>query len=171
VSAQAPLKLKAGIHVELAPTKSAPPRPDADNENVLHVAITDDGSVYVDAEPITPGALAARLKSRLSSRTDTKLFIKPDARTPYAAVAAVLDVARPGFSAPTLVAGHPETGGRVTLTGLDVPVGSLSQLLQNRSEQVVLVKADGRSSYAQVVQMLDECHSMGARAALVLPGR
>ena len=161
VSAQA---LKAGIHVELAVTTSAPPMPDADNENALVVAVTDNGSVYLEVDPIAPGALAARVRSRLASRRDTKVYVKADARTPYAGVATVLEAVRAGgYVAPTLLTGPRGPGAA---TGLEVSVGSA---LSAAEKNAVLVKADGRTPYSQVVQVIDASHAMGARVVLVLP--
>ena len=47
---------------------------------------------------------------------------------------------------------------------------SLRQLFQNRSEKVVLVKAEGMLPFADVVDVIDRCHSTGAKVILVTPG-
>jgi biopolymer transport protein ExbD len=47
----------------------------------------------------------------------------------------------------------------------------LSQLFKNRSEKVVLVKADGTLPFADVVAVTDTCRSTGAKVALVTPGQ
>lgn len=46
---------------------------------------------------------------------------------------------------------------------------SLNQILQNKSEKVVMVEADGRLLFAQVVQVIDECSAIGAKAVMVRP--
>jgi biopolymer transport protein ExbD len=45
----------------------------------------------------------------------------------------------------------------------------LKQLLQTRSEKVVLVKADGPLSFADVVHIIDTCHSAGAKVIISTP--
>jgi biopolymer transport protein ExbD/biopolymer transport protein TolR len=47
---------------------------------------------------------------------------------------------------------------------------TLRQLLQNRREKVVLVKADGRLPFAHVVQVIDMCWATGAKVVLAVPG-
>lgn len=88
-SAQA---MQKGISVELARTSSAVPVPDADNQEALIIAVTDSGGLYLGIDPVTPEALAEKLKGRQSQHTQT-LYIKADARAPYASVVKVLDAA------------------------------------------------------------------------------
>jgi biopolymer transport protein ExbD len=45
----------------------------------------------------------------------------------------------------------------------------LKQLLQTRSEKVVLVKAAGPLSFADVVHIIDTCHSAGAKVIISTP--
>jgi biopolymer transport protein ExbD len=117
--------LRKGVSVELAVTRNAVAMPDADNEDALIVAVTHSGSVYLGIDPITPAALAE--KPGLSSRAEEKLYIKADARTPYANVAKVLAAVRTaGVTAPNLLTGQQETPGPGKLLspkGLEVRVG------------------------------------------------
>lgn len=46
---------------------------------------------------------------------------------------------------------------------------TLNQLLQNRSEKMVVVKADGSIPYAQVVHVIDLSQSASAKVVLVMP--
>ena len=46
---------------------------------------------------------------------------------------------------------------------------TLMQLLQNRSEKVVAVNADGQLPFADVVRVIDVCRSTGAKIALAAP--
>jgi len=114
--------LRKGVSVELAVTCNAVAMPDADKEGAVIVAVTHNGSVYFGIDPITPAALAE--KPGLSSRAEEKLYIKADARTPYANVAKVLDAVRTaGVTAPNLLTGQHETlepGKLVPPKGLEV---------------------------------------------------
>jgi biopolymer transport protein ExbD len=105
-SAQA---MQKGISVELAPTSSAVPVPDADNQDALIITVTDTGRLYFGIDPVTPDSLAEKLKGRMSNRTQN-LYIKADARVPYACVVKVLDAARTaGVGGVTLLTTQPKT--------------------------------------------------------------
>ena len=84
--------MQKGISVELAPTSSAVPVPDADKQDALIITVTDTGRLYFGIDPVTPGSLAEKLKGR-QSRTQN-LYIKADARASYTIVVKVLDAAR-----------------------------------------------------------------------------
>jgi biopolymer transport protein ExbD len=201
--------LRKGVHVEMAVTQNAVAMPDADKADAIVVAVTHDGSVYLGVDPITPAALAE--KHDQFSRAEEKLYIKGDARTPYADVAKVLDAVRAaGVTDPNLLTNQRETpapgkivppkglevligpplpsgaeptvlqvvnstqeGPLLKINNRDVPwtnlEGSLRQLLQNRSEKVVLLKADGGLAYTQVVHVIDACRAAGAKVFLVTP--
>jgi Biopolymer transport protein ExbD/TolR len=88
--------MQRGISVELPVTHNAVPMPDADREESLVVSVTKDGNVYFGVNPIGPAALADTIKDRLSNRAEKKLYIKADARTPFANVVRVLGSARNG---------------------------------------------------------------------------
>ena len=195
-------KLQKGVHVELAATRNAVAMPEADNEGALIIAVTHSGSVYFGIDPITPAALAK--KPGLGG----KLYIKADARTPYAEVAKVLDaVHTAGVTAPNLLTGQHETpqpGKFITPKGLEVRVGpplpsgaesTVVQILssgqsspllkinnhdvpwanletrlrQLHSEKAVLLKADGKLPYGDVVHAIDVCRATGTKVILVTP--
>lgn len=46
---------------------------------------------------------------------------------------------------------------------------ALNQALQNQSEKIVAVNADGQLPFSQVVQVIDACHSVGAKVVLPAP--
>ena len=84
--------MQKGISVELARTHSAVPVPEADNPDALIITVTETGRIYFGIDPVTQDTLAEKLKARPSHDTQT-LYIKADARTPYAGVVKVLDAA------------------------------------------------------------------------------
>jgi biopolymer transport protein ExbD len=101
--------MQKGISVELARTSSAVPVPDADNQDALIIAVTDSGGLYFGIDPVTPDTLAEKLKARLSHHTQT-LYIKADARAPYACLVKVLDAAHTaGVAGVTLLTTQPKT--------------------------------------------------------------
>jgi biopolymer transport protein ExbD len=99
--------LQKGISVELAPTTSAVPVPDADNQDASIVTVTESGKLYFGINAVTPDALVKELNNRMSQRT---LYIKADARAPYAGVVKVLDAAhKAGIASVTLLTTQPKT--------------------------------------------------------------
>jgi biopolymer transport protein ExbD len=145
--------LQKGISVELASTSSAVTVPDADNENAWIVTVTDNGGLYLGIDAITPAALAERVKNRLPNR-EQRVYIKADARAPYAFVVKVLDAVRTaGVEAPILLTtqpGSPEPGKIVPPKGLEVLVGprlsrSVSTVVEvlNSGQQWPTVRVNG----------------------------
>lgn len=85
--------LQKGISVELASTSNAVPVPDADNPDALIITVTEAGKLYFGIDPVMPGSLAQKLKVSQSNGSPN-LYIKADARAPYATVVKILDAAR-----------------------------------------------------------------------------
>ena len=83
-----------GIHVEMAVTNNAVPVPDADKPDALVVAITANGTAYLRANQVAASALADTVRRALSNRTDKTLYIKADARVPYARLVETIDALR-----------------------------------------------------------------------------
>ena len=202
-------ELQQGVSVELAVTQNAVARPDADRAGALIVAVTHSGNVYLGIERITPAALAE--KRDLFSGAGEEIFVKADARTPYANVTKVLEALRTaGVTAPNLLTAQHETpqpgkllspkalevrvaiplpsgaeltviqilnlgerGPRVKINDEDIPWTNLESGLRhffpNRSEKVVLLKADGQLPFTNVVHVIDLCRSTGAKVYLVTP--
>ena len=201
--------MRKGISVELPVTSNAAPMPDADQEDALIVSVTEDGTVYFGVEQISPAGLAERVKGGLSNRTEKKLYIKVDARTPYASVVKALDAVRTaGVETPSLLTAQTdssEPGAVAPPNGFEISLGrpiatspeavilqalksgqqrptlkindeqvpwaalqsTLRQLFQNRSERVVLVKAEGTLPFADIMAVADMCRSTGAKIVLV----
>jgi biopolymer transport protein ExbD len=211
VAAQSPV-LRAGVSVELAVASNAVPMPDADEQDSLVVAVTASGRVYFGTTLVSPADLAEKVKGGLSGRTGKKLFIKGDARTPYAGMAKVLDAVRQaGVEAPNLLTAQrdsPEPGIPLPPKGLEVQVGpsvpsasesiavqvlsagqqitlsvnnerisldtlqvTLRQLFQNRNQKTVVLRADERLPFGDVVRVIDTCRSAGAKVFLATAGR
>jgi biopolymer transport protein ExbD len=124
-SAQA---MQKGISVELAPTSSAVPVPDADGQDTSIVTVTDSGVIYFGLDPVKADSLAEKLKSRLSHGRQN-LYIKADARAPYACVVKVLDAARTaGIAAVTLLTTQPQA----TRAGTVVPPQGIEMEMSRR---------------------------------------
>ncbi len=86
--------LQKGVSVDLAKTNNPVQMPDADKEDALLVAITRDGKVFFGSDQISPDQLTNKIKDKLTSRADKRVFIRADARTKYGNVVEVVDNVR-----------------------------------------------------------------------------
>ncbi len=85
------LPLQRGVAVQLPVTGNAVTVPGADGQDALVVALTADGAVYLAANPVQASALADTVRAMLSTRADKTLYVKADARVPYARLIEVID--------------------------------------------------------------------------------
>ena len=199
-------QLQKGVSVQMAATRSAAPMPEADNEDAWVVAVTANGSLYFGAEPMTADELTDWMKTHPRNR-EAKLYIKADARAPFASVETVLEIGRAAyFVAPVLLTSQAEPAAPGTVvppkgeevlavapakTEIVVQIsasqsstsfevndsptssaalqGTLQGLLQSQAEKVVLVKAAGVVPFGRVINVVDTCRSLGAKAALATP--
>jgi biopolymer transport protein TolR len=113
VSAQSgvTVPLQRGVSVQLADTSNAVAVPNADEPDALVVALTADGSTYLRADAIRTHDLAGRVRSILSTRNDKTLYLKADARVPYARVVEVIDaVQNSGVEGVTFLTAQQDAG-------------------------------------------------------------
>jgi biopolymer transport protein ExbD len=119
--------LKPGISVQMVVAGNATPMAAADEDDALVVTVTDNGEVYAGIDLTPPAALPDKIKNDLSSQRQ-RLYIKADARTPYANVVRVLEAAHSaGVAEPVLLTTQPEPAAPGTIAspkGLEVYVGS-----------------------------------------------
>jgi biopolymer transport protein TolR len=86
--------LQKGISVDLAKVNSPSQMPDADKEDAIIVAVMRDGKVYLGNDQINPDDLAGKVKDRLASRMDKRVFVRADARAKFGSVVTVVDNVR-----------------------------------------------------------------------------
>jgi len=87
--------LQHGVSVDMAKVNNPEQMPDADKEDALLVAVMRDGSVFFGTEKVPQVAdLTQKIKDRLASRTDKRVFLKADARAKFGAVVGVVDNVR-----------------------------------------------------------------------------
>jgi biopolymer transport protein ExbD len=121
--------LQKGVSVEMAVSANATAMPEADKQDAWIIAVTADGRLYFGVEPMTAAGLADKMM-RTPRNREAKLYIKADARAPFADVQKVLQAGRTvGFEAPVLLTSQPEQvapGAIVPPKGLEVLVGGPS---------------------------------------------
>jgi len=131
--------LQKGVSVEMAVTTQAQPMPEADNESAWIVSVTEDGKLYFGINPVTPEELEPALKS-LPRNRQARLYVKADARAPFASVEQALEAARRAlFETPVLLTSQREpiaAGTVVPPNGLEVliapalPAGTVATVVQ-----------------------------------------
>src|SRR5271166_722905 len=109
-AAQNPL-MQRGISVQLAPTTNAEAMPEADNPNAWIVTITADGGLYFGTDPVTSEGLYYKMKPR-SRKRPKDLFIKADARAPYASVQRALAGVHAFYDSVILLTAQPEAAAQ-----------------------------------------------------------
>ena len=86
--------LQKGVQVQLAKTDNPMQMPDAEKENALVVAVQRDGSIFFDTQKVGPEELTDKVKERLATRADKRVYVRADARAKYKAVVEVVDNVR-----------------------------------------------------------------------------
>ena len=119
--------LQRGVSVQMAVTSNAVAVPNADQPDALVVALTADGSIYLRADRIPTSDLADRVRSILSTRKDKTLYVKGDARVPYARLVEVIDaVQKSGVEGLTFLTAQQDAAdqgrGPVSPKGLEMRV-------------------------------------------------
>jgi len=123
-AAQSP-HLQQGISVELVSTRHASAIPNADTEDAFIVTVTANGSIYLGVNPITLPELTQKTRST-PFRRDHAIYIKADARSPYAIVLPVLEATQSNGMIPqVLLTSQPESTQSpvVSPQGLEISVG------------------------------------------------
>ena len=116
--------LQHGVSVDLAKTNNPVQMPDADKEDALLVAIQRDGTVFFGTDKIAPDQLTNKIKDRLASRIDKRVFVKADARTKYGNVVEVVDNVRAaGVDQLGLLTEQRKTGAPAPPPGTTAPSG------------------------------------------------
>ena len=107
--------LQRGVSVQQPVTSHAVAVPNADRQDALVVALTADGSIYLRADRVSVPALADRVRSLVSTRSERTLYIKADAHVPYARLVEVIDAVRPsGVEGVTLLTAQQDASDQGT---------------------------------------------------------
>jgi biopolymer transport protein TolR len=86
--------LQKGVTVDLAQVNNPEQMPDADKEDALLVAVMRDGRVFFGNDQIQPDQLTNKIKDRIATRVDKRVFVRADARAKFGAVVQVVDNVR-----------------------------------------------------------------------------
>ena len=86
--------IQVGEPVDLAKVTNPIDMPNADKDDAVIVAISQDGSVFLGSTKMAVDDISSRVRDRISNRLDKTVFIKSDARTKYGDVVRVVDRVR-----------------------------------------------------------------------------
>jgi len=86
--------LQKGVSVDLARVSNPHLMRDAEKEDATTVAITRDGTFYLNSDKITVDKITAKVKDRVADKLDKTVYVKSDARAKYGDVVAVVDAVR-----------------------------------------------------------------------------
>lgn len=118
--------LREGISVDLPITTNAAAVPGADKEDAAVVTLTRNGNLYLGTTEVSSADLIENVNRALSASAGKTVYIKADARVPYANVVGVLDRLRAaGIEDVTLLTTQREPGetsNRVTPKGFEMRV-------------------------------------------------
>jgi biopolymer transport protein ExbD len=118
--------MQQGISVHLVTTHNAVPESAADDQGAWIVTVTADGDLYFGTTPVTPESLTEEMTIHPRPR-DAKLYVKADARSPFASIEKVLEAARIDFFTRAVLltsqSGQSEPGAIVPPKGLEVLIG------------------------------------------------
>ena len=83
--------LQKGVSVDLAKTDNPVSMADADKEDALLIAVNHQGKIFFGTDQVTADQLTEKVKDRLATKADKRVFIKADARAKYGSVVEVVD--------------------------------------------------------------------------------
>jgi biopolymer transport protein ExbD len=192
-AAQAPA-LRKGVSVQMPVTMNAVEMRDADLADSVVVAVTSRGTVYMNITTATPAQLSEQVKAELGGHPGKRIYVKADARTAYTAVAEVLSaLRRAGVNAPLLLTSQheatkntyappmglevlipPPTPDAAHSVTLRIGGGQPSDAEMRQSAQrdrAVVLQADDRAPFGDVVHAVDVCRAAGAQVYLATPGK
>ena len=110
--------LQKTFSVDMAKADNPRTMSDADKEDAVVLAISRDGKIYMQSDPITLDKITTEVKDRISAKLDKTVYIKSDRMAKYGDVVAVVDNVR--------AAGVESLGlltERVEREGASVPAG------------------------------------------------
>ena len=86
--------LQKGVSVDLARVNNPHLMPAAEKEDATTLAITRDGTFYLNADKVPLDQITGKVKDRVADKLDKTIYIKSDARAKYGDVVSVVDAVR-----------------------------------------------------------------------------
>jgi len=86
--------LQKGVSVDMARVNNPRLMQAAEKEDATTLAITRDGTIYMNSDKITADKITAKVKDRVEDKLNKTVYVKSDARAKYGDVVAVVDAVR-----------------------------------------------------------------------------
>jgi len=86
--------IHSGPEIKLAKTENPLEMQDADKEDALLVAVNKDGKLFFGNNEVNAAELTQKVKDRIASRSDRRVFVRADARAHFKFVAEAVDNVR-----------------------------------------------------------------------------
>lgn len=86
--------LQKGVSVDLARTHNPRKMPEAEKTDAVEVAVTRDGKIFLNAQPVAMGDITKKIEDLMSTKLNKVVFIKSDSRAKYGDVVSVVDNVR-----------------------------------------------------------------------------
>jgi len=86
--------LQKGVSVDLAKTHNPRKMPNAEKTDAVELAVTRDGKVFLNAQPVAMGDITKQVDDLMSNKLNKVVFIKSDSRAEYGTVVSVVDNVR-----------------------------------------------------------------------------
>jgi len=86
--------LQKNTPVDLAMTNNAHDMKEADRDDAIVVAVTRDGSIFLNNAKVGKDDVTGLVKDKLTGRLEKTVYVKSDARAKYGDVVAVVDEIR-----------------------------------------------------------------------------
>jgi len=86
--------LQKGVSVDLARVNNPRLMNAAEKEDATTLAITRDGTFYLNSDKITLDKITPKVKDRVADKLDKTVYVKSDARAKYGDVVSVVDAVR-----------------------------------------------------------------------------
>jgi len=86
--------LQKGVSVDMARVNNPRLMQAAEKEDATTLAITRDGTIYLNSDKIAADKISAKVKDRVEDKLDKTVYVKSDARAKYGDVVSVVDAVR-----------------------------------------------------------------------------
>ena len=86
--------LQHGTSVNMAKATNTRDMQDADKEDAALLAITRDGKVFLQKDPVAPDQITPRVKDLIADKLDKTVYVKSDRDAKYGVVVSVVDSVR-----------------------------------------------------------------------------
>ena len=86
--------LQKGISVDMTKAENPRKMADADKEDAVVVAITRDGKIFMQSDPVTLDQITPHVKDQIATKLDKTVYIKSDRMAKYGDVVEVVDNVR-----------------------------------------------------------------------------